>query len=817
VHQSRHVRALTTACGGILWVLTLTGGAATADAQTDAQGAVPTYAGEPVVPSEFNGDVRDLPLPERIGALAPRKFAPPVRKPPGPLKVGPLAPEVQEAPLPGPLAPMPSPSANFAGLSRTDLCGGVQCGAGTPPDTNGDVGPKHYILAVNDAYAVYNKTGTLLASFTEDQLFSTSGSNPCNGDSFGDPVVLYDPLEDRWILTHFAFALDANQDPVGPFYQCIAASRTSDPVSGGWWLYTVRMDPGGAGFPPVGALNDYGKFGIWTDCLYGSFNEFDSLNNFAFIGTAIASFSKRDLYSGAPLTFALGFINNATDPFTMIPSNLRGRLANQRPPAGTPNYFVSESQTAFAFEVRKFTAGPNCGAGGSLGTATNVSQTAYTVPNGAIVPQPGTTNMLDAIGDRLMQKVQYRRIGTNESLWVAHNAGTAPVRMQWAQLNVTGGVVSTTPSQQQIYSPDTSLHRWMGSVAVDHQGNMALGYSTSNGTAPNFPSIAYSGRLAGDPANTLPQTEVQLIAGAGSQTHICGGNPCDRWGDYSAMTVDPVDDCTFWYTTEYYSSVANGAAGNWQTRIGSFKFPACTPIAQPNSGTDTIGLYRPSTNTFYLRNSNAIGGADITIPFGGLTDLPVVGDWDGDGITTIGLYRPSTNTFYLRNTNAFGAPDLIIPFGAPGDVPLVGDWDGNGIVTIGLYRPSTNTFYLHNSNAYGVPELVIPFGGPGDLPVVGDWDGNGTTTIGLYRPSTSTFYLRNSNTFGPPDLVIPFGGPGDLPVVGDWDGNGTTTVGIYRPSTSTFALSNNNATVFTTIPFGGPGDRPLAGDWNGLP
>jgi hypothetical protein len=228
--------------------------------------------------------------------------------------------------------------------------------------------------------------------------------------------------------------------------------------------------------------------------------------------------------------------------------------------------------------VRQFTAGPNCGAGGTLSAATDVSQTSYTFP-AANVPQPGTTNTLDSISDRLMQKVQYRKVGAAESLWVVHNVQTSTtVKPQWAQIGVTGGVISTTPVQQQIYAPDTTLHRWMGSLAVDSQGNMALGYSTSNGTAPNFPSIAYSGRLAPDPLNTLPQSEVQLVAGAASQTNNCGGGPCSRWGDYTAMSVDPADDCTFWYTNEYYSSTANGTSGNWQTRIGSFKFPSCPGI-----------------------------------------------------------------------------------------------------------------------------------------------------------------------------------------------------------------------------------------------
>jgi hypothetical protein len=190
--------------------------------------------------------------------------------------------------------------------------------------------------------------------------------------------------------------------------------------------------------------------------------------------------------------------------------------------------------------------------------------------------------------------VQYRKVGSAESLWIVNTAGTPSstpltVSPQWAQIDVTGGTVATTPVQQQIFSPDTTLNRWMGSIAADKDGNVALGYSTSNGTAPNYPSIAYAGRLVTDPLDTLPQTEVQLVAGAGSQDNSCGGGPCNRWGDYTAMTVDPVDDCTFWYTNEYYSSAANGTSGNWQTRIGSFKFPTC-------GATSTTGYLRVTSS-----------------------------------------------------------------------------------------------------------------------------------------------------------------------------------------------------------------------------
>ena len=137
---------------------------------------------------------------------------------------------------------------------------------------------------------------------------------------------------------------------------------------------------------------------------------------------------------------------------------------------------------------------------------------------------------------------------------------------------------------------------------------------------------------------------------------------------------------------------------------------------------------------------------------------------------TIGVFRPAGNIFFLRNTNTTGFPDISVPFGAPGDLPIAGDWDGDGDTTIGLYRPSTSTFFLRNSNTAGFPDLSIPYGAAGDKAVVGDWDGNGTTTIGLYRSGGSIFFLRNTNSTGGPDLSVPYGASGDMPVAADWDG-----------------------------------------------
>ena len=271
-------------------------------------------------------------------------------------------------------------------MNLTDACTGGQCGTGYPADPNGDVGLNHYIEAVNTSYAIYSKTGTLLASFTEDQLWATSGTF-CAGNGQGDPIVVYDPLADRWILAHLGFARRRRDRPTSPFYECIAVSKTSDPVTGGWYLYALRQDPGGAGLPPVGAINDYPKFGIWHDCLYMSANEFTNLaGGGTYAGVSFASLSRADLYNGNPLTWALGYLDASSSAFTMLPANSVGRGPTAVQP-GTPAWFVSESFSLFAFEVRKLTPGPNCGGGGVLSALTNVAQTPYSAVGGT----PGAT------------------------------------------------------------------------------------------------------------------------------------------------------------------------------------------------------------------------------------------------------------------------------------------------------------------------------------------------------------------------------------------------------------------------------------------
>jgi hypothetical protein len=244
------------------------------------------------------------------------------------------------------------------------------------------------------------------------------------------------------------------------------------------------------------------------------------------------------------------------------------------------------------------------------------------------------------------------------------------------------------------------------------------------------------------------------------------------------------------------------------------------------TSSDTIGVFRPLGANFFLRNSNVAGLPDFTVTLGQDGDLAVAGDWAGLGVPgfdKVGVFRDGT--FILRPfgnavNNTLVCCLRIFDFGAASDLPVAGDWDGDGDDSIGVYRPGVaSQFFLRLTNDAGLPDVTVSFGGQGDLPLAGDWDGDGDDTIGVYRPSTGEFFLRQSNTAGLPDVSLTFGEAGDAPVVGDWDGDGLDTIGVFRPSTSELLLRNSNTDgpADLTIVFGSPGDQPLAGDWDGKP
>ena len=519
--------------------------------------------GDEVKPSSFDGDVRSLPQvgpPQkkpmrevesvmRESANANLEFADPVV-------------QSQQAAL-----NIPAASVSFKGLDLANW------GAGWPPDTNGDVGPSHYIQVVNTSIGIYNKTGTRLAAFTFDNFFAGTGT-PCDASNQGDPVVLYDAISGRWLITDFAWTNFVS----GPYYQCIAVSKTADPVSGGWWQYGFRADDGSHPW-----LNDYPKLGVWADGFYMSANMFDILTSGGsafYRGVRVWALNRDDLTSGAALRsvrFDLG-----SSYFSLLPSNLRGAM----PPAGEPDFYASVSGPANTLQVWKFHVNWATPTSSTFTGPTNLAVASYSQP-GSNVPQKGSSETVDTLGDRLMMQLQYRKIGSIESLWATHTVASGGVTgVRWYEIRNPNG--SASIYQQSTYQPDTS-YRWMASLAVDKNGDMALGYSVSSSSL--YPQIRYSGRLVSDPLGSLGQGEATLIAGTGSQS---GGY--NRWGDYSAMSVDPIDDCSFWYTTEYYETTGN----NWQTRIGSFSYPQCSGGSQPTStptATSTVTSAPTATST----------------------------------------------------------------------------------------------------------------------------------------------------------------------------------------------------------------------------
>src|SRR2546421_2272111 len=540
-------------------------------------------AGATVIPSEFNGDVRTLTQTitdtDRQAFLLRPEFEGPE------IGMKQLLPGAR-AEVPSPdvsaiSAPMPKHIVSFPGMAD------IPCGAGHPPDTVGDVGPNHFVQAVNTSVGIYDKsTGAALANFTFSSLWNGAATGTsCDNLQGGDPTVIYDPQHDRFIVADFSW-VDFNN---GPFYECVAVSKTSDPVNGGWYLYGIRADDAAHPWFP-----DYPKMGIWPDGLYMTANMFDSSSQFR--ESRVYAFNINDLVTGATLR---SVVVDEANEYSMLPSNYRGTA----PSAGTPNYVVAESSTAlYAWRVYAFQPNYSNPASSTFLGPINVSQASYVVAANT-VPQPSPGNATDTLADRAMMQNQYRNINGVESLWVNHTTGPAgisgsglPTRIQWAQIYVTAGNINTTPVQEQIFNNGLDgMNRFMGSLAVDHVGNMALGYTASSSTVA--PDIRYVGRLATDPLNTLPQTEVTMLPSVtrSVQTGNCGPGQCTRWGDYSAMTVDPVDDCTFWYTTMYYSTTGSF---NWRTRIGNFKFPSCvsTPHAAiiPISSSLTTESCNPS-------------------------------------------------------------------------------------------------------------------------------------------------------------------------------------------------------------------------------
>jgi hypothetical protein len=431
-----------------------------------------------------------------------------------------------------------------------------------PPDTNAAVGATQVVENVNLSLAVFNKsTGAIVAGPTSLNTLWTGVDTTCSSGAQSDPVVLYDQQAGRWVIEMIAGAAGTFLPP-NKF--CMAVSTTSD-ATGTYHAYAFRDSTG---------LNDYSKVGIWPDAYYVSTRQFNASQT-AYLGPKGCAANRAAMIAGTAATMQCFQVNNANAD-GMLPSNLDGSTA---PPAGSPNYFLliplpsfgtGTSLQMFKFHV-DFTTPSNSTFTGP--TVITVARFTEASSFGGFVPQLGTSNKLDGVGFTLMHRLAYRNFPNatppHESLVVTHSIVTGPgtsrrYGTRWYEIRSPGA--TPVVHQQGTFSPDAT-YRWMGSIAMDKAGDIALGYSASSSTT--HPSIRYTGRVPTDALGTM-EAEATILAGPGSQTS--GGSQPYRWGDYSSMSIDPVDGCTFWYSQEY--SPHNGGF-NWATHLFSFKFTAC--------------------------------------------------------------------------------------------------------------------------------------------------------------------------------------------------------------------------------------------------
>ena len=531
--------------------------------------------GDLVVPGEFNGDLRTLATTRPAAASATVNINPrPKRNRPFPTfprpapKLDPLLESPNTLPQKASSSPLASPADSVVSSFNTPLRNfeGQGYSGASNPDTIGDVGPKHYIQMINGAagasFKIFDKVGGVLVLDTRLGSLAPAGAR-CAGGT-GDPIVLYDPLADRWLMSEVANRVVGQLDRL-----CVYISKTANPVTGGWWTYEFATP----GFP------DYPHYAVWPDAYYVGVNEVEAPEPGGSFASAYA-LDRKKMLKGQAAGFNR-FIAPQLPGFAsfneMTPADLDGKTP---PPAGAPGYFVRHVDDEFHFgattpikdylEMWALHADFANPANATFTRLPNVPIADFDSRicddgAGECIKQPNPAQKLDALREMTMWRVQYRNFFGIESLvgnFTVDANGLDKAGIRWFALNKIGPS-NWFLTQQGTYSPDGSS-RWMGSIAMDGCGNIALGYSVSSETV--YPGIRYAGRMLLDPPGKLPRGENSIIEGQSSYLDF------NRWGDYSSMNVDPADDSTFWYTNQYTDS-----NGKWQTRIASFKFPGCNP------------------------------------------------------------------------------------------------------------------------------------------------------------------------------------------------------------------------------------------------
>ena len=553
---------------------------------------------------------------------------------------------------------------DFEGLSGTGFA---------PPDPAGDVGPDHYVQMVNVSFAVFDKSGGLVAGPTPfHALFSGFGEYCQDGFEDGAPTVVYDSLAGRWVLSKYSWSdLSLN-------ILCVAVSITADPT-GQYHLYEFTLPD----------FSEYPKIGVWTDAYYVGTNT--GLPNF-FYAHAL---DRAKMLAGQPASVQ----SSGGHPNYLMPADFDGLNA---PPGNSPGIFYTVLKSGYPnhppgvdrIQVYEFDVDWDTPANSTFLAVDMIPIGGfnYTVCGAAdlnCIPQPVTSMELDAFSEWPAWRLAYRNLNDYEALvgnFTVDLNGSDLAAIRWFELRNT--VSGWELHQEGNYAPDGD-HRFMGSIAMDGSGNIALGYSVSS--LATKPSVRYATRLVTDPPGTL-QAEQSLVAGGGVQT----GFP--YWGRSSALTVDPADECTFWLTGEYHDVDDTGF--NWNTRIGAFKIPTCSGGFEPDftidAAPDNLEVCSPDDAVFTVTVGSILGYSDPVA-------LSVQGAPAGTstGFSANPVTPPNTSLLTIANTGA----------ASPGNYPIEVTGTGSSTtysstVTLNLFTP-----------VGGAPALISPANGANGVSV----------------------------------------------------------------------------------------------------
>ena len=630
-----------------------------------------------------------------------------------------------------------------------------------PTDVNLAVGDTQVLQWVNVSYAIFDKTtGAVIMGPILGNAFWSGFGGACQTNNSGDIIAQWDKVAHRWVATQNVFS--------SPYMTCVAISTTPD-ATGTYYRFAYPQP----GFP------DYPKWGIWSDAYYQSQNNFGA-TGYTYVGAYACAYERAKMLVGDSTAKQICFQTGTFDD-SLLPADLDS--VGTPPPSGQQELFLGSIdngvpyvyQYLFHVDFKTPSNSTFTGLGGSMPIAGVAHFDLACGGAGACIPQRGVSDLLDSLGDRLMYRLAYRNFSGDHQAWLVSHSVTAgsSVGERWYEFRAPENSTSLSVYQQGTFAPD-SKYRWMGSIAMDSAQDIALGYSVSSSSL--YPSISFTGRVPGDALGTM-EAEASIVAGSGSQT-----DTGDRWGDYTSMAIDAADDCTFWYTNQYYMVTATF---DWSTRIASLKFPGCGDPPPPNFSIS------PSPSSLSIAQGNQ-GTSTITTTISGGFNSAIT-------LSTSGVPSGTTVSF---NPNPIPAPGngsstMTITVGAStatGTYPITVTGNGGGIqqnatVTLTVTAPIQPNFTISASPS----SVTIQPGNQGASTITATISGGFSSAISL------------SASGAPSGATVSFN-PNPIPAPGAGSSTMTIMVGSSTP-TGTYPITvagngggiQQNTTVNLTV------------------